>query len=59
MKKTIDPTELVPAAQTAGADDNAQSFWLDVEDYLAKKAERRAQLVAPRRLTDAPERGTV
>lgn len=47
--------ELVHAAQIAGADDQAQDFWAQVEGHLADSHKRRQTLVQPRPLTSAPK----
>jgi hypothetical protein len=57
MKTEKKTSELVRAAQRAGAEDN--DFWREVEDHLKAKHTARMALVKPRALTDAPKLPTV
>lgn len=59
--KTINPkvAPLVNAAQIAGADEGSQEFWREVAAHTGLRERQRAELVTPRRLTEAPKIHTV
>jgi len=59
MKTKPPVTELVNAAQIAGADEQSQEFWKQVAAHTALREHQRAQLVVPRPLTQPPKNHTV
>jgi hypothetical protein len=54
----IDPKELVPAAQVAGADELSQDFWRQFAKREQIRARHTSNLVQPRPLTAPPKNNT-